>query len=231
MLVVAALLRHHVAQQLVVILLVGGQHAVAQHAVDGIVVEREIGLGAQRLLDDHLLRVDHQPIRADVGIGERRAQHGHLIVELLQRLQHVHTRQELPQQRLGGGQRDTTPAFEAVGVDQERLRHAQQAHRLAGRRGVDHDDVENALLRLAVDVQQRDDLVHAGNQRHLLGGHVAHPLILERGRQVLLHLAPVVAHLVQRVDLLRPQVRRDLTRLGGQRAYRARRPGYARGPC
>src|SRR5947209_7915769 len=50
------------------------QHAVADHAVNWIAEERQVGFCPQRLFDDHTFGIDDRSIRADFRVGEHFAQ-------------------------------------------------------------------------------------------------------------------------------------------------------------
>ena len=101
------------------------------------------------------------------------------------------------------------------------LGHGQQADRLAGRRGVDDDPVEVALLGLLVHVEQADHFLHAGDDGHFFRHGLAHALFAQHVAQVALHLPPVLAHLVQDIDLLGEQIGGNLQRLAAQRDVQA----------
>ncbi len=111
-------------------------------------------------------------------------------------------------------------AVEPPGVHLEGIGHAQQAHRLTGGRGIDNDYLEIALLRVAVDVDEADDLVHAGDEGQLFGQHRVHATLAQQPAHRLLQFAPAAAHLIENVDFLRPQVRRDFAWLGSERTIK-----------
>ena len=64
-----------------------GQQPVADDGVGDVAVEVEIGEAALRLLDDHLLRVDDQPHRRDLAIGEEVVQLRQAACQLLRRVE------------------------------------------------------------------------------------------------------------------------------------------------
>jgi hypothetical protein len=78
-----------------------------------------------------------------------------------------------------------------------------------------------SLTRLLVDVQQADHFLHARDNRHLFRDGLVHALFAQDIAQVTLHLAPVLAHLLDYVDLLGEEVGSNLHRLGVQRHIQA----------
>jgi hypothetical protein len=60
-------------------------------------------------------------------------------------------------------------------VPAEGVGHGEQADSLSGRRSIDDQAIEVALGGLFVDMQQADDLVHAGKCRELVGDHPVYP--------------------------------------------------------
>ena len=99
-----------------------------------------------------------------------------------------------------------------------RLRQAEQAERLAGGRGIDHDDVVVARVVVLCDPEQAADLVHARQDRHLLGQDLVEPTPAQDRCGVFLDLSPVAADVEEDVGLLAPQVRRHLDRLRAELA-------------
>ena len=84
----------------------------------------------------------------------------------------------------------------------------QQPQRLAGRRAVDDDHVVLAGLVVALDLQQAEQLVHAGRDRELLGADAVDAALDEQVAEPVLHAGPVALHLLLGGDLLAPQPRR-----------------------
>ena len=99
-----------------------------------------------------------------------------------------------------------------------RLGQGEEAKRLAGRRRVDDDHVVQAGVVVVGDPEQRPDLVHAGQDRHLLGHDLVEASPAQDRCGVLLDPSPVARDVVEDVRLLRPQVRRDLERHGAELA-------------
>ena len=81
----------------------------------------------------------------------------------------------------------------------------QQPQRLAGRRAVDDDRVALAGLVVALELQQREQLVHAGRHGQLLGRDPVDAALGEQLAEPLLHRRPVALHLLLGLDLLGPQ--------------------------
>ena len=67
-------------------------------------------------------------------------------------------------------------------------------------------------LRVVLDPHQRCDLIHPRRIRDLFGDHLVETLRGEHLDRVLVELHPVALHLVQRGDLMGPQVVSDLRR-------------------
>ena len=72
----------------------------------------------------------------------------------------------------------------------------QQAQRLAGRRAVDDDHVVEAVVVVAADLQQAEQLVHAGQDGQLLGGDAVDALAHEQVAEPVLDLGPVAVQFV-----------------------------------
>ena len=97
------------------------------------------------------------------------------------------------------------------------LRERQQPQRLTGRRAVDDDHVPAAVLDMALEPQQGEQLVAAGRDRQLLGRDPLDPALHQHRAEPLLHGRPVLLQLRLRRDLLRPQVGADLRGLAADR--------------
>ena len=97
------------------------------------------------------------------------------------------------------------------------LREREQPQRLARRRAVDDDHVPLALLDVALEPQQAEQLVAAGRHGQLLGRDPLHAALDQHLPEPALHRRPVALELLLRRDLLRPQVRRQLGRLAPDR--------------
>ena len=108
------------------------------------------------------------------------------------------------------------------------LREREQPQRLAGRRAVDDDDVPLAVLDVALEPQQAEQLVAARRHRQLLGGDPLDAALDQHLAEPALHRGPVALELLLRGDLLRPEVARQLGRLARRPAPRARRRASGR---
>ena len=197
------------------------QNAIHHHPIHGTSEKGQVGNGPRTLLDDHLFRVDHHPIAGGLGIAEDPLQRLDVIHQFGQTGQRVLIRHQPPQQPTGQADGGVAPAEEAVDIPLEALRHGQKTHRLAGRRGVDDHPVVFSGGGVAVDMQQAEDLLHSRNDRHLFRNRSAHALLAQNLAHVALQLAPVFAHLVQDVDLLRKQIGCHLRRFALQRRIQA----------
>jgi hypothetical protein len=78
-------------------------------------------------------------------------------------------------------------------------------------------DVVLAAVDVLLDVGQAEDLVEPGDHGELFGFDGVHAGPVEERHHEFLDLAPVPLETLLRVDLLRPQVRRDLLSMGGER--------------
>ena len=104
----------------------------------------------------------------------------------------------------------------------------EQPQRLAGRRAVDDEHVVLAALVMALDRQQREQLVGAGRHGELVGGDAVDAALDEHLAGPVLHRGPVGLELVLRGDLLRPQARRRSRPAASAELRRpARRPASA----
>ena len=97
------------------------------------------------------------------------------------------------------------------------LGQTEKTERLAGRRCVDDDDVELATVVVLGDPEQAGELVHPGQDAHLLGHHVVEAAPPQNARYVRLDRAPVLIDVVEDLGLLAPQVRAESGRLGSER--------------
>jgi hypothetical protein len=86
----------------------------------------------------------------------------------------------------------------------------QELEGFPGGCAVDDEDVELALALVLLDPHEAGDLLHPRRRCHLLGDDVVDSLRCEERRQVHVDAVPVLLELVERVDLLAPEVRREL---------------------
>src|SRR5262249_13105369 len=68
----------------------------------------------------------------------------------------------------------------------------------------------------ALDLEQREQLVHPGRHGELLGGDAVHSALREQFAEPVLNGLPVALHLLLRLHLLAEEVRSDLRRLRAQ---------------
>ncbi len=182
--------------------------------------QAEVCVGALGLLDHHLFEVQDDPH----GCGRRVGQHlAHPIeveqqvlerrVHLVRGERHVHHRL---QHRARHAHCAPRPRIDLVQPPLGGVGEGQQLQGLAGRGAVDDQDVVLPPLRVVLDPHQRRDLVHPWRIRDFIGQHLIEALSGEDLDRVLVELCPVPLHLVQRRDLMRPEVVSDPGRLGAQ---------------
>ena len=192
------------------------QQPVQQHGVAGQAEEREIAVGALRLVNGHALRRRHQ---ADAALPARQqlAQPGQAAVEqALGVAEHRRPRQRngrdaLRQRRHHRGQ----TALNAQQQAKRAARHLGQRHhaqRRAGRRAIHHHQVV-AAPRKALNGQQRRQFLGPRQQRKLFGHHLFNALVAQQMHQIRPHRAPVPLALGAGVHLHRIQARRHRARL------------------
>src|SRR5579883_2770296 len=70
-----------------ILVVAGLKHTVADHTINGVAEERQVGFGAQSLFNDHTLRVNDRSIRADIWIGQYFAQGFYSLAELVYSVQ------------------------------------------------------------------------------------------------------------------------------------------------
>ncbi len=99
-------------------------------------------------------------------------------------------------------------------VPAERLRQRQQPQRLRRGSAVDDDHVPAATDRVVAQLEEGQHLLGARDHGQLLGGDRVDPGRVEHRHQVALDLAPGPLEPALGVDLLHPQPRLDLRRLG-----------------
>jgi len=193
-----------------------GQDAIDDDCVDRIAEEGEIGDGARPLLQHHFLRIQHHPVAGDLRVAKHALQFAYASHKVVQPGDGILLRHKAAQQHARQTQRGFAPARDPADIPLERFRHGQEADRLSRRRGVDDDAVEASLARLAIDVEKAHNLLHAGDDGHLLCYSFAHALLPQRVADKVLHLAPVLTDFFQDVDLLGEKVGGDLFRFRGQ---------------
>ena len=190
------------------------EQPVHDHRVGHVAEEAQVAEGALGLLDDHLLQVEHDAHRRDRRVGQHLAHPVEVHQEILQRREDLVLRQRDVHQRLQHRPRDAhRPALPGVDLVEPPfggVGKCEQLQGLAGRRAVDDQHVVLGALRVVLDPHQRGDLVHPGRVGDLLGHDLVEALGGENLDRVLVELRPVPLHLVQRRDLVRPEVVGDL---------------------
>ncbi len=141
-----------------------GKDAVADDEVRGVAEQVEVGKGALRLLDDHLLEVEDEADRALGLVGEELLHVIEAVEELLAGLEdrvvgHGHAHHP-PEQRTGDAHRLPLDREDALEPPAARLGERKKADGLAGRRRVDHDDVVLPAVVVLGDPKERRELVH-----------------------------------------------------------------------
>src|SRR5207248_682608 len=81
------------------------------------------------------------------------------------------------------------------------------------------DRVEAALLVMALDLQQREELVHARRHRQLLGGDLVDAVFREQLAEPLLNRLPMALHLLLRLNLLTPEAIAASSRLAAELGF------------
>ena len=102
-------------------------------------------------------------------------------------------------------------------VPAERLRQRQQSQGLRRGSAVDHDHVPAVTDRVGPQLEERQHLLGTRDHGQLLRGDRVDTGRVEHRHQVALDLAPGPLEAALRVDLLDPQPRLDLGRLGPER--------------
>ncbi len=105
----------------------------------------------------------------------------------------------------------------------------QEPQRLAGGRAVHDHAVELALLVVALDPEQREQLVHARRDGQLLRRDAVDAALGQQVAEPALHAVPVALHLLLRLDLLAEQVARRRAWARRRARPRASRTGCAPG--
>ena len=121
--------------------------------------------------------------------------------------------EEHARERARGGEHRLLLAQHLVQPPAGGVREREQPQRLAGRRAVDDDHVPLARLDVALEHEQREQLVAAGRDGQLLGGDPVHAALHQQAAEPLGDRAPVVLELVLGLDLLGVQALADRRRL------------------
>ena len=137
--------------------------------------------------------------------------------------------EEHARERARGGEHRLLLAEHLVQPPARGVREREQPQRLAGRRAVDDDRVPLAGLDVALEDQQREQLVAAGRDGQLLGGDPVHAALHQQPAEPLRDRAPVVLELVLGLHLLGVQPVADLGRLAADRRLQRRRRANAPG--
>ena len=127
------------------------------------------------------------------------------------------TSKNVARQRPRGGQQLALAPEHLVQPPLRDVGEREQPQRLAGRGAVDDHHVPVALLDVALELQQAEQLVAARRDGQLLGRDPVDALVDEQRAEPALHRRPVALELVLGLHLLGPQVVGDLRRLGADR--------------
>ena len=137
--------------------------------------------------------------------------------------------EERARERPRGGQQRALAPEHLVEPPARDVGEREQPQRLAGRRAVDDHDVPAAVLDVALELEQAEQLVAAGRDGQLLGRDAVDALVDEQPAEPALDRGPVALELVLRLHLLGPQAAADLGRLGADRRPPASPPASAPG--
>ena len=197
-----------------------GDDPVDHHGVDPIAKQRQVRVGPLGLRDHHLLRVHHQPDRGHPVVGEELADAVQVAMQAFDRGEDPvvgdgHGRQP-GEQRPDRLHHPSLHREDPLDVPVHGLGQREQPKGLRGGSAVHHQQVETPAVYVGLDVGEAEDLVQAGDHRELLGLDRVDPRPVQERDHELLDVAPVGLQPVLRVDLLGPQVRRDLLGAGGE---------------
>ena len=90
-------------------------------------------------------------------------------------------------------------------VPVERGGHADEAHGLSGRRGIEDNHVVTLLAPVLIDVHHRAELFHAGEDRKFLGLHAADAGSAQYRSYVGRDFLPMTLDLFLDIELLDPE--------------------------
>ena len=194
------------------------EDAVHDHRVGQVAVQRQVGERPHRLGDDHLVGRHHEPDRDRLAVAQDVVHGDQVLDQPLDLGEHPLVGQRDVEERLRqrprrGQQRPLAPEH-LVEPPARDVGEREQPQRLAGRRAVDDHDVPVALVDVALDLQQREQLVAAGRHGQLLGRDPVDALVDEQPAEPPLHRRPVALQLVLGLHLLGPQAAADVGRLG-----------------
>ena len=183
-----------------------------------VAIEVQVGVRALGLLDHHLLGVDDQADRRQVGVGEQRM---HAVQPVEQRLARVedgagrHGHAGHAAHHGAGDLRDAPLHREdLLQPPAGAIRYCQETQRLAGWRAIDNDRVEVAGVAMIGDPKEAGQLVHARQYGQLLGHHVVQSAPGKQRVHPILDDAVVAVDVVVDVGFLRPEIGGHLHRLG-----------------
>ena len=177
-----------------------GHQAVGDDGVGDVAVEVEVGEGSLRFLDDHFLRVEHQPHRRLLGIGQQ----GFHTIQLQDQFLHSIEKIIVGDGKVHHGAQDGPGQLYRFLLNREDLLqvptgyigHGQQLQGRSCGRTIHDDDLVIAVVVQMHNLQEAGDLFHAREDGHLFGDDVVQPPPLQHRSHVALHVAPVLLHLV-----------------------------------
>ncbi|MCO5546649.1 hypothetical protein L7F22_000083 [Adiantum nelumboides] len=197
-----------------------GHHPVRHQRVHPQLVQGQRGQRAAGLGGHHPLRGQHQPDRGAGTVGEQAAQPAQLLGQHTERVDGA-----VPARAVGLGpgepgdqaaHRAAVRGEQPLQVARQRLGQGEQPQRLRGRAAVDDDDVVLAGVGQALHLDQREEVLDAGQHGQLVGDELVHPGPGEHRAQVPLQVAPGALEQVPGLDVGAPQVLGDLGGLGAQ---------------
>ena len=187
-----------------------GKDPVDDDRVGEIAVQVQVGVGPHRLPDDHAVGVHHEADRGGPAVAEDRVHGDQVDHEALHVVEHPVGGQGHVEQ----GAREGARRRHQAALDREDLleppardiRERQESQGLAGGRAVHDDRVVVAGLVVTLDLEEREQLVHPGRDRQLVGRDPVHAALGEHLAHPVLNRLPVALHLLLGLDLLAPEV-------------------------
>src|SRR5918998_4657819 len=175
----------------------GRQQPVDHDRIHPVIIEVQVGIGASRLGDHHLLRVRDDPDGGALPIREYLLDPDDRLVEPLAGGEHVVFRERgqrpsPPRERTNDLRRPALDGENLLHVPADLIRQAQQLQGLSGRGGVHYECVVEPLAVGAPDHEETEELIRPRQHRQLFGSYRVRPLPLEEGRHVVSYLGPVL---------------------------------------
>ena len=205
-------------KQLVVQL--AGQQPVDHDSVGHVAEKAQVGVRPLGLFDDHLLEVQDDADGRHLRVGQHLAHAVEVEQKVLQRRVDLIRRQRHVHHRLkhgpGNAHRAPRPRIDLVEPPLGDVGEGEQLERLSGRSAVDDQHVVLRPLRVVLDPHQGGDFIHSRRVCDLVREDFVQPLGGKHLDRILVELRPVPLHLVQRRDLVRPEVVGHLHRLSAE---------------